>query len=85
MAQGLPPLSHQADGNVTSGADGEIFFLESSIFFSLVFKGGGGDRGPRHLLIQTVSPQTLSHLKCRPADRGGATDTKLSSFFLEFV
>lgn len=26
MAQGLPPLSHQADGNVTSGADGEIFF-----------------------------------------------------------
>lgn len=32
-----------------------------------------------------VSPQTLSHLKCRPADRGGATDTKLSSFFLEFV
>lgn len=25
MAQGLPPLSHQADGNVTSGTDGEIF------------------------------------------------------------
>lgn len=96
MAQGLPPLSHRADGNVTRGADGEIFFFlegwrstdqQSSLFFL-----------PRHLkeeaetetvfitaLIQTVSLQTLSHLRCRPAGRGGAADTKLSSFFLEFV